>query len=468
MEALYSKYRPKVFGDVVGQKHILQTLQNAVDKDKISHAYMFCGPRGTGKTTMARLLAKACMCKNSSDAKIPSVSFCGKCKDCIEIATGVHPDVYELDAASRTGVENVREEIIGRVGFAATRGNKKIYIIDEVHMLSTAAFNALLKTLEEPPEHVIFILCTTDPQKVPETILSRCQRFNFNAISADDILERLKFVCVQENVSAQDEALQVIAKDAQGAMRNALTNLEQVIAFTNGQVTLQNIQETMSSEQQIDYSVLIECLGLRNLPSAFDWIEQISNTGVDFSNILRSLTQIYRDMYVKSADGNYVSLDEKIEAQMSLYSADRLHRILIILNDLETQMKTSTNLRLSFEIACAKIANPKGDLTMESLAERVANLELVATAGDLSPAYAIEASATQVAPKPAVEAVPEPAIEQKVEEESVLVAEPSFIAKHVDQNQNIEDEDEEEEVPRKVVKVVKEKHLESETELQKY
>lgn len=268
-QSLYSKYRPKVFADFVGQKHILQTLQNAISSNKISHAYMFCGPRGTGKTTMARLLAKACMCKCATDSKSPSVNFCGKCEDCNDIASGTHPDVYELDAASRTGVDNVREEIISRVGFAATRGDKKIYIIDEVHMLSTAAFNALLKTLEEPPEHVIFILCTTDPQKVPETILSRCQRFDFRQISTEDILTRLKFVCEQENVQAEDSALEIIAQNAQGAMRNALTNLEQAIAFTQGLMTKDNVAKSFAIDATADLADLIELIGMRDLPQTF-------------------------------------------------------------------------------------------------------------------------------------------------------------------------------------------------------
>ena len=166
MEALYRKYRPSTFADVVGQEHIERTLKNAIEQDKVSHAYLFCGPRGTGKTTTARFLAKALMCE-----KGPTIEPDGTCEECQAIAQGTHPDVYELDAASRTGVENVREEIISRVSYAPTRGTWKVYIIDEVHMLSTAAFNALLKTIEEPPSHVVFILCTTDPQKVPELSL---------------------------------------------------------------------------------------------------------------------------------------------------------------------------------------------------------------------------------------------------------------------------------------------------------
>ena len=234
-EALYRKYRPQIFEDVVGQEHIERTIKNAIEQDKVSHAYLFTGPRGTGKTTTARLLAKALLCEHG-----PTPEPDGTCDDCVMIANGEHPDVYELDAASRTGVENVREEIIGRVQFAPTRGRYKIYIIDEVHMLSTAAFNALLKTLEEPPSHVVFILATTDPQKVPETIHSRCQRFDFRRISQEALVSRLGAVCVSEGVEFEGEALDLIAHRAEGGMRNALTSLEQLIAFGEGKVTLED------------------------------------------------------------------------------------------------------------------------------------------------------------------------------------------------------------------------------------
>ena len=193
MESLYRKYRPLTFDSVVGQQHIVSTLEHAITEGRLSHAYLFCGPSGTGKTTMARILAKALLCRNAEAARAEGASGCmpdGTCEECELIAEGNHPDVYELDAASRTGVDNVREEIINSVNFAPVRGKYKIYIIDEVHMLTTAAFNALLKTLEEPPAHVIFVLCTTDPQKILETILSRCQRFDFHRIGNEDIEHR--------------------------------------------------------------------------------------------------------------------------------------------------------------------------------------------------------------------------------------------------------------------------------------
>ena len=199
MESLYRKYRPLTFESVVGQQHIVSTLQHAVTEGRLSHAYLFCGPRGTGKTTMARILAKALLCQKAhgDHGCMPD----GTCPECEAIAEGTHPDVYELDAASRTGVDSVREEIINSVNFAPVRGTYKVYIIDEVHMLTTQAFNALLKTLEEPPSHVVFVLCTTDPQKLLDTILSRCQRFDFHRISNEDILARMRYVCEQEDFS---------------------------------------------------------------------------------------------------------------------------------------------------------------------------------------------------------------------------------------------------------------------------
>ena len=239
MESLYRKYRPLTFDSVVGQQHIVSTLEHAITEGRLSHAYLFCGPRGTGKTTMARILAKALLCRNAEAARAEGASGCmpdGTCEECELIAEGNHPDVYELDAASRTGVDNVREEIINSVNFAPVRGKYKIYIIDEVHMLTTAAFNALLKTLEEPPAHVIFVLCTTDPQKILETILSRCQRFDFHRIGNEDIEHRLAYVCEQEGFDYDDEALAIVARHAKGGMRDALSTLEQLSVFGNGTV----------------------------------------------------------------------------------------------------------------------------------------------------------------------------------------------------------------------------------------
>ena len=297
-EALYRKYRPQIFEDVVGQEHIERTIKNAIEQDKVSHAYLFTGPRGTGKTTTARLLAKALLCDHG-----PTPEPDGTCDDCVMIANGEHPDVYELDAASRTGVENVREEIIGRVQFAPTRGRYKIYIIDEVHMLSTAAFNALLKTLEEPPSHVVFILATTDPQKVPETIHSRCQRFDFRRISSESIVTRLGAICVAEDVEFEGEALDLIAHRAEGGMRNALTSLEQLIAFGEGKVTLEVAERMLGGVDTSDVAEIVRAVGTRDVAACFRWTADYVETGADLAQFVRDLAEHVRNMYGADAGG---------------------------------------------------------------------------------------------------------------------------------------------------------------------
>ena len=424
-EALYRKYRPQIFEDVVGQEQIERTIKNAIEQDKVSHAYLFCGPRGTGKTTTARLLAKALLCE-----KGPTPDPDGTCEDCQMIAEGVHPDVYELDAASRTGVENVREEIINRVQFAPTRGRYKVYIIDEVHMLSIAAFNALLKTLEEPPDHVVFILATTDPQKVPETIHSRCQRFDFRRISNESIVSRLGAVCVAEGVEFEGDALDLIAHHAGGGMRNALTSLEQTIAFGEGKVTLAVAERMLGGVDSGDLANIVQALGKRDAAACFNWVAEFVESGSDLAQFARELAQHVRNLYVMSLAGTDVALDvsaserRQLADELPLFGTDRLARMLQVLGDVMAELKTSTNPRLSFEIGCTRMVRPEGDLTLAALAERVEALERsgvavaspAAAAAPVSapaPAAAAPAAATPAAPvaapQPAAPAVPAPA-----------------------------------------------------------
>ena len=423
-EALYRKYRPQIFEDVVGQEQIERTIKNAIEQDKVSHAYLFCGPRGTGKTTTARLLAKALLCQ-----KGPTPDPDGTCEDCQMIAEGVHPDVYELDAASRTGVENVREEIINRVQFAPTRGRYKVYIIDEVHMLSIAAFNALLKTLEEPPDHVVFILATTDPQKVPETIHSRCQRFDFRRISNESIVSRLGAVCVAEGVEFEGDALDLIAHHAGGGMRNALTSLEQMIAFGEGKVTLAVAERMLGGVDSNDMANIVRAIGARDAAACFRWIAEFVESGSDLAQFARELAQHVRNLYVMSLTDTDVALDvsaserRQLADELPLFGSDRLARMLQVLGDVMAELKTSTNPRLSFEIGCTRMVRPDGDLTLEALAERIEALEAgksaVAMGSAAAPAAPVAAAPAAATPQPEARRAPAAAAPQPSPQQAV-------------------------------------------------
>lgn len=400
MEALYRKYRPTTFKDVVGQEHIERTLKNAIEQGKVSHAYLFCGPRGTGKTTMARILAKALLCEQG-----PTVEPDGTCPECEAIAQGTHPDVYELDAASRTGVDNVREEIIARVNYAPTRGAWKVYIIDEVHMLTNAAFNTLLKTLEEPPEHILFILCTTDPQKVPDTIQSRCQRFDFHRISNEAIVSRLGAICVEEGVDFEGEALDLIAYRADGGMRNALTSLEQLIAFGGGHVTLEGAQNLLGSLDETDLSEIVLAIGKRDAAACFNWVARYVETGADLAQFVSDLSEYVRNMYLLSMAGIEVEISvneatrKAMVDQLKYFGQDRLSRLLVVLGDLSKELHSSSNPRLSFEIALTRMVRPESDLTIEALADRIEELERKIASGQVGAAVQVSTPPLQAAPQ---------------------------------------------------------------------
>lgn len=378
MESLYRKYRPQTFEDVVGQQHVVSTLTHAVLEGRTSHAYLFCGPRGTGKTTMARLLAKALLCEKG-EGQLPD----GSCEQCELIAAGEHPDVYELDAASRTGVDSVREEIINNVSFAPVRGRHKVYIIDEVHMLTTAAFNALLKTLEEPPEHVVFILCTTDPQKVPATILSRVQRFDFHAMSNEDLQRRLAYVSEQEHFSYESAALELIARHARGGMRDALSSLEQLSVFGMGTISFELASNLLGGVASTTLANVNKMLAARDIVGLFSAVSELIEAGQDLLQFTRQLAGRLRDVYVVAAVGPQAAvvyssseeLDALSEEAAAFGSADRVARILRVLSETMGEMRSARNPRLTLELALMRAARPQSDLTLESLAERLAALE---------------------------------------------------------------------------------------------
>lgn len=416
MESLYRKYRPLTFDSVVGQQHIVSTLEHAITEGRLSHAYLFCGPRGTGKTTMARILAKALLCRNAEAARAEGASGCmpdGTCEECELIAEGNHPDVYELDAASRTGVDNVREEIINSVNFAPVRGKYKIYIIDEVHMLTTAAFNALLKTLEEPPAHVIFVLCTTDPQKILETILSRCQRFDFHRIGNEDIEHRLSYVCEQEGFDYDDEALAIVARHAKGGMRDALSTLEQLSVFGNGAVHADDARSLLGEVSDQVLGEFARAIASRDIAELYGLIRAQVEEGNDLLELTRDLVAHVRDVYVACVAGARAELfeggteqAEALAAEAAAFGehpADRLARVLTVLDDAALEMRGASDVRLVLEIACTRLTRPEADLTIEALAERVARLEaMVANAAVPASVAAAGAAPAAVAATPAM------------------------------------------------------------------
>ena len=353
-KALYRTYRPTTFDEVAGQQHIVKTLKNAIATGKIAHAYLFAGPRGTGKTTMAKLLAKALNCDEGLGHQ------CNQCKNCVAINDGTHPDVLELDAASNNGVEDIRE-IIDKVKYSTILGKYKIYIIDEVHMLSPGAFNALLKTLEEPPEHVIFILATTEPHKILPTILSRCQRYDFSKVSEEDIKNRLKTILQKENIAYNDEAANLIISLADGGMRDALSILDQVLAYSKDKLDVNDILDIFALESKEEKIKLITSIVYGDMSDVLDRLSKYLKRGTDIKRLTDDLLVILKDVLIfhTSKSFEYLEMldeDEVISLSKITKQNDVMNMISTLLETVK-DFKNVSSIKPLFEVTLLKLTS---------------------------------------------------------------------------------------------------------------
>ena len=345
-QSLYRKYRPTNFDEVVDQKVIIQTLKNAIKNNTLSHAYLFAGPRGTGKTSIAKILAKIVNCENLND-----YNPCNNCVNCTQYNNNQHLDVLEIDAASNNGVEEIRE-LKSKIDLAPTLGKYKIYIIDEVHMLSTGAFNALLKTLEEPPKHAIFILATTDPHKIPLTILSRCQRFDFKKLGQEQIVNRIKYVVKEENIKIEEQAINEIAYLSDGGMRDALSLLDQATAYSDN-ITVQDIHEINGTITNYELKELITNILNNNIEEIFKKIDQMNSDGKDFYKLTEEIIGFLRNILIYKNVPNY--FEDNIEDYNIDLDINQIMNYIKVFNEALYDMKNTVNVKLIFELNIIKI-----------------------------------------------------------------------------------------------------------------
>ena len=383
-KALYRAYRPQTFKDVVGQEHIIRTLKNQIENGNVGHAYLFCGTRGTGKTSTAKIFARAVNCIDSVNEEP-----CNECEVCKDILNDNIMDVIEIDAASNNSVDDVRE-IRENVKYTPAKCKYKVYIIDEVHMLSQGAFNALLKTLEEPPSYVIFILATTEPHKIPATILSRCQRFDFKRVTVQDMSSRMKEICEDVNIDVDERALNLIARNSQGALRDALSILDQCMSF---------------SDDKIEYKDVVDLLGTVNIEQLFEMAEYVIKEdtkkcleilnefviwGKDIKNLIDDLIDHFRNLMICKVStelDEIISLPEEtieqLKAQSNLIETNDIIRILNILSETQDNIKSSSNPRVLAEVSIMKLSQPMFDESKEALIKRLANLEAIIKSGNI-------------------------------------------------------------------------------------
>lgn len=383
-KALYRVYRPKNFSDVIGQEHIVRTLKNQIENNNVGHAYLFCGTRGTGKTSTAKIFSRAVNCTN-----LHNDEPCNECENCREILEDKTMDVVEIDAASNNSVDDIRE-LRENVKYSPAKAKYKVYIIDEVHMLSQGAFNALLKTLEEPPSYVIFILATTEPHKIPATILSRCQRFDFKRVTVKDISSRMRYICEKEGIEADEKALNLIARNSQGALRDALSILDQCISFEGNKISYNDVIELLGSvniEQLFD---LAESIIKENTKKSLQILNDFIIWGKDVRNLVNDLIDHFRNLMVCKISNDLdeiISLPEEtidlLKQQAETIDTNNLIRILNILSETQDGMKISSNPRVLMEVTMMKIAQPMFDESKEALIKRIENLEQKIESGNI-------------------------------------------------------------------------------------
>jgi DNA polymerase-3 subunit gamma/tau len=382
-QVIARKWRPQTFDEVTGQEPITRTLRNAIEHQRLHHAYLFSGARGVGKTTSARLLAKALNCHKATQ---PTPTPCrsddpDQCPSCREITESRSIDVQEIDAASNTGVDNVRDAIIASVGIAPARDRYKVFIIDEVHMLSGAAFNALLKTLEEPPPRVVFIMATTERHKVPETILSRCQQFEFRTIATARILERLKLIAKAEKISIPDDALREIARTGEGSMRDAQSALDQVISFAGDKIKKEDVEMALGVAGADILKRIIDSIAANKPAEAIAAVDDIVMRGHDLRNFCRDLLAHFRDLLVTKVSGNEellesaVSEPQELKRQADLFSESDLVRFFHSLAETETKLRAATQPRYQLEIGIVKLMELRGVESISEIIQRLAALE---------------------------------------------------------------------------------------------
>lgn len=393
--ALYRKFRPLTFSEMVGQEHITKTLKNQIISGRVGHAYLFSGGRGTGKTSSAKILARAINCLNPKDGEP-----CNECEICKGILSGSLTDVVEMDAASNNSVEDIRQ-IREEVNFLPTLAKYRIYIIDEVHMLSVGAFNALLKTLEEPPEHVKFILATTEPQKLPATILSRCQRFDFKRIQNSDVIKRLKIICSQSNIEITDEALNIIATLSEGAMRDAISILERCVQDGENQISENKIKELVGIPKMTYIHNITKAVLEYNVEAALENIDIILNDGKDLNYFLWEIIKYIKDLILLKT-GSEVALYNKQEKEqmqelVKLASKERLLKLVYAFSDLEAQIKWSSQKTIVFQVGIMKACSKEENQGIEELEKRLSALEETIAKGtyQTQPTVGVALSATQ-------------------------------------------------------------------------